>query len=112
MTPAGAHVSARLRLRVSPGAARARIVGRHGAGWKVRVAAAPERGKANEAVVELLAGTLGVPRRDVSVVSGHTAREKIVELGGLTPDEIDRRLASAVAPDGPAGPASRGKESE
>ncbi len=48
--------------------------------------------------MELLAGALGIPRRDVSVVSGHTAREKIVELDGLSPDEIDRRLASAVEP--------------
>jgi uncharacterized protein (TIGR00251 family) len=99
-------------VRVSPGARRTRVVGRHGDSWKVAVAAAPERGKANDAVIEFLAGTLGVPRRDVSVVSGHTAREKIVELGGLEPDEIDRRLASAVAPDGPARPATRGKESE
>ena len=78
-------------------------MGRHGDGWKVAVAAAPERGRANEAVVELLAGALGLPRRDVSVISGHTAREKIVELGGLAPDEIDRRLASAVEPAAAAG---------
>jgi uncharacterized protein YggU (UPF0235/DUF167 family) len=80
-------------------------VGRHGDGWKVAVAAAPERGRANEAVVELLARALGLPRRDVNVVSGHTGREKIVELGGLVPDEIDRRLASAVEP-----PAAAGKD--
>ena len=51
----GAPVT-RLRLRVSPGAGRSEIVGRHGDAWRVRVAAAPERGKANASVVELLAG--------------------------------------------------------
>jgi uncharacterized protein (TIGR00251 family) len=101
---------ARLRLRVAPRSSRTRVVGRHGDGWKVAVAAAPERGKANEAVVELLAGTLGLPRRDVSVVSGHTGREKIVELGGLAPDEIDRRLASAAAPPGRLEPTAAEKE--
>jgi uncharacterized protein YggU (UPF0235/DUF167 family) len=77
------------------------VVGRYGEGWKIAVAAAPERGRANEAVVELLADALGLARRDVSVVSGHTGREKIVELDGLAPemdmDEIDRRLASAAS---------------
>jgi uncharacterized protein YggU (UPF0235/DUF167 family) len=61
----------------------------------VRVAAAPERGRANEAVLELLAETLSLPRASVSLVSGSSSRDKIVELAGLAPDEIDRRLASA-----------------
>ena len=85
----------RLRLRVAPGAARAAVVGRHGDGWKVRVAAAPERGRANDAVLDLLAETLSVPRGSVSLVSGSSSRDKIVELFGITADEIDRRLASA-----------------
>jgi uncharacterized protein len=84
-----------LRLRVVPGSTRPGIVGRHGEGWKVRVAAAPERGRANEAVLELLAETLSLPRASVSLVSGSSSRDKIVELAGLAPDEIDRRLASA-----------------
>ena len=85
----------RLRLRVAPGAAKAAVVGRHGDGWKVRVAAAPERGKANEAVLELLADTLAVPRANVTLVSGGASRDKIVELAGIAPDEIERRLATA-----------------
>ncbi|MCP9484789.1 MAG: DUF167 family protein [Gaiellaceae bacterium MAG52_C11] len=85
----------RLRLRVAPGAARPAVVGRHGGGWKVRVAAAPEHGRANAAVLALLAETLALPRSSVSLVSGGTSRDKIVELTGLGPEEIDRRLASA-----------------
>jgi uncharacterized protein len=68
-------------------------VGRYGEAWKVRVKAAPERGGANEAVIELLAETLSVPRGDVKLVSGHTAREKVVELHGLAEDETVRRLS-------------------
>lgn len=86
----------RLRLRVAPGAARpAAVVGRYGDAWKVRVAAAPERGKANEAVLALLAETLAVPPTSISLVSGGSSRDKVVELAGLTVDEIDRRLAQA-----------------
>ncbi|HVW88593.1 MAG TPA: DUF167 domain-containing protein [Gaiellaceae bacterium] len=90
-------MSARLNLRVSPGAARSAVVGRHGAGWKVRVAAAPEGGKANDAVVRLLAGALRVRAKDVAIVSGHGSRDKIVALEGVDTDEIERRLAEASA---------------
>lgn len=85
----------RLRLRVIPGAARAAVVGRQGEAWKLRVTAAPERSRANEAVLELLAETLSLPRSRVNLVSGGASRDKIVELSGLGPEEIDRRLASA-----------------
>jgi uncharacterized protein (TIGR00251 family) len=91
--------STRLRLRVSPGAGRAAVVGRHGDGWKVRVTAAPEKGRANEAVLRLLATSLAVPRDAVSLVSGHSGRDKIVELTGLGPAVVDRRLASASTTD-------------
>lgn len=88
--------SARLQLRVAPGAGRSEVVGRHGEAWKVRVAAAPEGGRANEAVERLLAATLGLPRRDVEIVSGHTARDKVVAVAGLELNETERRLADAV----------------
>jgi uncharacterized protein YggU (UPF0235/DUF167 family) len=85
----------RLRIRVVPGSATPGIAGRHGGDWKLRVREAPERGRANEAVVELLAGVLAVPKRDIRLVSGHGTRTKIVELNGLTAAETDRRLAAA-----------------
>ncbi len=89
------ETSTRLTLRVSPGAARSAVVGRHGAGWKVRVAAPPEDGKANDAVVKLLAATLALHERDVRIVSGRASRDKTVALAGLRPEEIERRLAEA-----------------
>jgi uncharacterized protein len=92
---------ARVELRVQPGAPRTEIVGRHGEAWKVRVRAAPERGAANDAVVDLLAESLSLPRRDVRLVSGHAARVKIVELDGLAPAEAEARLASSARKDVP-----------
>jgi uncharacterized protein (TIGR00251 family) len=88
-----AEPTTRLRLRVSPGAARTEIAGRHGEAWKVRVAAAPERGRANDALLRLLSDRLHVPRTQLSVVAGHTARDKVVELRGLDTAEAERRLA-------------------
>ena len=82
-------------MRVAPGAPRSEVVGRHAEAWKLRVAAAPEDGRANEAVVQLLAETLAVPREDVHLVSGRTARDKLVEVVGLDADEAERRLAGA-----------------
>ena len=57
------------------------------------MSAAPERGAANDAVLRLLAVRLGIPRRRLAVVSGHTSRDKVVELSGLDAREIDLRLA-------------------
>ncbi len=89
----------RLRLRVTPGARRSGIVGRYGEAWKVRVAAPPEDGRANAAVVRLLAETLELPRESVTLVSGHGPRDKVVELSGLEPERIAERLASSAGKD-------------
>ena len=56
------------------------------------MATAPERGRANEAVLRLLAETLGLPKSDVSLVSGHAGRDKVVELRGLGEAEVESRL--------------------
>lgn len=85
-----------LRLRVVPGANRPGIVGRHGDAWKVRVSAPPEHGRANDAVLDLLARTLDVPRRDVRLASGASSRDKVVVLEGMTDRAADKLLASAA----------------
>jgi uncharacterized protein YggU (UPF0235/DUF167 family) len=91
----------RVRIRVSPAARRTELLGRHGAGWKARVAAQPERGRANAAVEALLATALSVPRRGVRVVAGHTSRDKVVEVEGLDAAEIEARLSEASRGRGP-----------
>ena len=85
----------RVRLRVSPGAARAAVVGRHGEAWKVRVAAARNERHARPWHCE----RLGEQREDglvrLPTFRGGGSRDKIVELAGIEPDEIERRLATA-----------------
>lgn len=87
----------RLRLRVQPGARSSGVVGRHGNAWKVRVTAPAERGHATEAVLALVADTLGLARGDVELVSGGASRDKVVEVAGIPPEETERRLALAGA---------------
>ena len=87
--------STRLRLRVIPGSGAPGVVGRYGEAWKLRVSAPPERGKANQAALELLARTLGLAPGDLRLVTGHGGRDKTVEVTGLTADEAERRLALA-----------------
>jgi hypothetical protein len=82
-----------LRLRVVPGSAKPGMVGRYGDAWKLRVSAPPERGQANEATLDLLADTLGLPAANVRLVSGHGSRDKTVEVAGITTAEAERRLA-------------------
>jgi len=86
----------RLRIRVSPGARTTELVGRQGEAWKVRVAAPPDRGRANHAVLNLLADRLRIGRDELTLVSGASGKDNVVELHGLTADEADRRLEGAA----------------
>jgi uncharacterized protein YggU (UPF0235/DUF167 family) len=88
---------ARLAVKLTPGASADRIDG-----WdvdaggrpvlKVRVRARPVEGEANEALVKLLARALGVPKSAVSVQRGGQSRTKILEIVGLSEDEVKSRL--------------------
>lgn len=84
---------ARFRVRVTP-KSRADEVGRPLADGtvRVRVRAPAEGGRANEAVVALLAGALGLPRAAVRIAGGHGSRDKWIEAEGLSSDEAVRRL--------------------
>ena len=82
----------RLRLRVKPGARKTAIAGAHGGALKLSVAAAPEKGKANQAVVRLLAEALGLPVGAVRITAGETSQDKVAEIA-LSPAAIRDRLA-------------------
>jgi uncharacterized protein (TIGR00251 family) len=84
------------KVRAQPGASRERIAGLHGDALKVAVQAPPERGRANEAIRDLLAGALKVPSRDVVLVSGETSRDKRFAVRGLHGDVLRSRLLEAI----------------
>ena len=84
-----------LSIKVVPGARKNRIVGKYGDAIKVQVSAPPEGGKANEAVISLLAAALEVKAQQVSITRGHTQARKTVEVGGIDQATAERRLLAA-----------------
>ncbi len=80
--------TARLKVKVVPGSSRDQIVGWLGDALKIKVTAPPEKGKANEAVVELLAAALDIATDDVIVVGGHASPAKVVAVSGIDDETI------------------------
>ncbi|MDB5302148.1 MAG: hypothetical protein JWO87_3811 [Phycisphaerales bacterium] len=84
-----AGVCATLNVKVVPGAKRDRVVGRYGDGVKVQVSAPPEDGKANRAVVQVLAEALDVKASQVEISRGHSQARKVVSVQGLDQMTLD-----------------------
>jgi len=92
----GSDGSLLLKVKASPGSKREGILGVHGDALRIAVMAPPEKGKANRAIAEVLAGALGLARRDVAVDSGETSREKRIRIGGIGRPELETRLAKLL----------------
>jgi uncharacterized protein len=82
----------RFAVTVQPRASRTEIVGEHGDMVKLRIAAPPVDGAANEELIRFLAKQLHVPAAAVRVVSGQSARRKIVEVEGVSPESARAAL--------------------
>ena len=86
-----------LRVHAQPGAARTAITGRHGTALKVRVAAPPVDGRANEALRAALADAFAVAQERVTLAGGGASRVKRFRIDGIAPDEFGRRLSVVIA---------------
>ncbi len=84
--------SCTLELKTIPNAPRDEVVGWLGTALKVKVHAPALEGRANDALLEFLAGELGVPRRTVTLVRGDKSRQKVIRIDGLGLPEVKRRL--------------------
>jgi hypothetical protein len=85
---------AALRVRVTPRSRRQGLDGVHGEAVRLRVAAPPVGGKANAAVVALLADLLDVDTRSVTIAAGVRSRTKTVHVDGLDADQVAARLTA------------------
>lgn len=89
-----------LAIRVQPGAKKSAITGIHGEGdttqLKVAVHAPPIEGRANEALIALLAEHFSLPRRDVILLSGETSRSKVFMLRGATLRQVATKLGPSI----------------
>lgn len=77
-----------LTLHIQPGAKKTEFAGLHGDALKIRLAAPPVDGKANEALVKFLAEVLHLPKSAVTLKSGQTSRRKVLEVSGATATSI------------------------
>jgi uncharacterized protein (TIGR00251 family) len=74
-----------LNVRLQPRASKDEITGERDGRLLIKVKAPPVDGKANEALIKLIAKKAGVPRRDVTLVRGHTSRDKVLRVEGVRP---------------------------
>ena len=77
-----------LTLHIQPGAKKTEFAGLHGDALKIRLAAPPVDGKANEALIKFVAEALGLPKSAVNLKSGQTSRHKVLEVSGATSDAV------------------------
>jgi hypothetical protein len=82
-----------VEVLASAGASASKVRGLHGDALKVAVRAAPEKGKANAEVEEVLAEFFGVAARQVAVIAGQTSRRKRVAVMGVQPAQVEARIA-------------------
>jgi uncharacterized protein len=83
----------RVAVYIQPRAKRTEVAGRHGSDLKIRIAAPPVDHAANEALRAFVAKRLGVPQRNVRLIAGVTSRRKVLEIEGVTADQVEVLLA-------------------
>ncbi len=77
-------------VKVQPNASKDRVVGEHADQIKIAVTVAPEKGKANKAVIKVLSHWLGIKSSDIEIVSGETSKDKKVFIRNINEDDINR----------------------
>jgi len=83
-----------LTLHIQPGAKKTETAGLHGDALKIRLAAPPVEGKANEALIKFIAEALKLPKSAVNLKSGQTSRRKVLEVQGATTEAVARFVQS------------------
>lgn len=88
---------AAITVKVTPRSRKTAVAGLMDDGTiKIKVAAPPVDGAANQALVEFLAQTLGLPKGQVDIVAGETSERKLISLVGISPEKVDRILRGLV----------------
>jgi len=91
------HEDTRIHVRLSPRSAQNAILGKEDGVYRIKVKAPPLEGRANKALIALIAKALRVPKRDVEISSGDKSRDKTLLIRGLTPKEVEERLWQRVS---------------
>ena len=90
----GSEDTVRISVRVRPGANRNEVTGFTDNVLHVRVAAPPVKGKANKELIDFLSRLFDVSKSQVTILRGHTARNKVIAISGLSHEEVTKRLST------------------
>ncbi len=86
-------IQTKLPVKVTPNASRNEIIGLVNGVWKFKIAAPPDRGKANKELLDFLKDELGIRKDDLNILKGQTTHNKLIAIRGLTQEEIIKRLS-------------------
>jgi uncharacterized protein len=86
--------STRLSIKVQPNAGRNEVVALNDGVWKIKIAAQPDKGKANKELIEFLSDTLGVRKDSITILKGETSHNKILAIIGVKPEEVKAALSA------------------
>ena len=86
---------AKISLRAYPNASRDEVIGFTDGVLHVKIAAPPVRGKANERLIAFFSQLLGISKGSVSIIKGHTSRNKLIAIDGLSRDDVMKRLSAS-----------------
>ena len=84
---------AKTPLHIHPNAARNEVAGITDGVWQIKISAPPVKGKANRELIAFLSGVLGVSKSQISITKGHTSRNKVIAVSGLSREELFKRLS-------------------
>ena len=84
----------KISVKVLPNAGKNEITGTANDVWRIKIAAAPDKGKANKELIDFLSEVLRVRKDSLSIFKGHTSHNKVISVEGLTADEVNERLAA------------------
>jgi uncharacterized protein (TIGR00251 family) len=83
----------KISLHIHPNAARNEVIGFAEGVWRIKVAAPPVKGKANQELVAFLSRILRLSHGSLTIVKGHTSRNKVVAIDNLSHEEVSKRLS-------------------
>ncbi len=90
----------KLKVKITPNAKKNEIVGWFGDQLKIKIAAVPEKGKANKELINFLSSELDLPKSFFEVVQGHTSSSKLLEIKGICEEDLDSKLDLKKVQDG------------
>jgi uncharacterized protein len=83
----------KIPIKVTPNAGKNNVIGLVNGVWKIKIAAPPDKGKANKELVAFLSNVLGIKKDNIEIITGHIGHHKIIGVSGLSQGEIMKKLS-------------------